>query len=326
MTATAISGHLFSQSNSGDKIDKFLQKGDITINKAKTIIAVFQPYLLKARQLYFEGKQLVSDIKNSKQAIQQNNNSNNYNNNNFNSSTFTDSNQNQQSTYTNNNTIIDNNNSSSNNYGNTNSNVIQNYLPNQSLPVNNPSTVNSDGSGNWGNQNNGLYGNCLDVLTGTVMGLGEAEESPKSVDVIFVAANGSYQLWTPDYARNEVAAQYTSRSTYESVTKWSDINETEIAATRLTLSQFNQIQNNSQILNAVKNAQNYSGSVTEFGKLEGKVYAVRAELQDRTMYGLIAVIKQIGTDGSNGYLKIMIKSQGVADNQTGQVNASLYQR
>jgi hypothetical protein len=196
-------------------------------------------------------------------------------------------------------------------------------LPTQNLPVNNPATVNNDGTGNWGNQNNGLYGNCLDVMTGTVMGLGEAEESPKSVDVIFIAANGSYQLWTPNYARNEVAAQYTSRSTYESVSKWSDANETEIASTRITLSQFDQIQNNSQILNAVKNAQDYSSSIIEFGKLDGKVYAVKAELEDRTVYGLIAVVKHYGTDGSNGYLKIKIKAQGVGN---GQVNANMYQR
>ncbi|MEI2708359.1 MAG: hypothetical protein V9E96_04980 [Chitinophagaceae bacterium] len=57
--------------------------------------------------------------------------------------------------------------------------------PPQSLPINNPASVNNDGTGNWGNQNNGLYGNCLDVLTGTVMGMGEAEEMPGSIDVVF---------------------------------------------------------------------------------------------------------------------------------------------
>jgi hypothetical protein len=131
-------------------------------------------------------------------------------------------------------------------------------------------------------------------------------------------------LWTPNYARNEVAAQYSSRSTTESASKWSDINETEIAVTKITLGQFDQIQNNSQILNAVKNAENYSSSVTEFGKLDGKVFAVKAELEDRTVYGLIAIVKHVGTDGSNGYLKIKIKAQGVGTN--GQVNASAYLR
>jgi hypothetical protein len=164
------------------------------------------------------------------------------------------------------------------------------------------------------------------VLTGTVMGLGEAESTPKNVDVIFVTANGCYQLWTPNYARNEVAAQYSSRSTTESAGKWSDINETEIAETRITMSQFDQIQNNNQILNAVKNAQNYASSITEFGKLDGKVFAVKAELENRTVYGLIAIVKQIGTDGSNGYLKIKIKAQGIDNNQNGQINANSYLR
>lgn len=325
---------LFSQNNNGTKVDKLLQKGDKSINKIKNILAVFQPYLLKARQLYYEGKQLAGDIKNSKQTIKQLNNNGNQDNTFTNTTntntTFTDTSSNQQSVFTNTTNTNSNTNTNTTDFSNTNvsnnTSNIQNYLPNQSLPVNNPATVNNDGSGNWGNQNNGLYGNCLDVLTGTVMGLGEAESDPKSVDIIFVAANGSYQLWTPNYARNEVAAQYTSRSTYESATKWSDANETEIATTRLTLGQFDQIQNNSQILNAVKNAQNYASSVTALTKMDGKVYAVKAELENRTVYGLIAIVKHVGTDGSNGYLKIKIKSQGIGNNQNGQIDANMYQR
>ena len=308
--------------NTGKK-DVF-QKANNTVNKVNTIIAVFQPYLLKARQLYVDGKQLSADVKNSARGIK-NSNQNNVNTANAYSNTNnTDTSTNNQVVYSNTSNSNTNENNNSNTYQNNNTST-QNYLPSQNLPVNNPATVNNDGTGNWGNQNNGLYGNCLDVLTGTIMGLGEAEDNPSSVDVIFVAANGSYQLWTPNYAHNEVAAQYTSRSTYESVTKWSNVNETEIATTRLTLGQFDQIQNNSQILNAVKNAQDYSSSVTEFTKLDGKVYAVKAELQDRTVYGLIAVVKQIGTDGSNGYLRIKIKAQGI-DNGNGQLNASAYQR
>jgi hypothetical protein len=329
-----ISISLYSQAQKSDKIDKFFQKGDNSINKLRNILAVFQPYLLKARQIYYEGKQLVSDVKKSKQTLKQYNNSDNqnqnntYNNTTYTNNSYTDTSSNEP-TYSNNtsNTTYSNNNTYSNtNYSTDNSSnnsSIQNYLPNQNLPVNNPATVNNDGTGNWGNQNNALYGNCLDVMTGTVMGLGEAESNPKSVDVIFVAANDSYQLWTPDYARNEVAAQYTSSGTYESVSKWSDVNETEIASTRITLGQFDQIQNNSQILNAVKNAQGYSSSITEFNKLDGKVYAVKAELEDRTVYGLIAVVKQIGTNGSNGYLKIKIKSQGIGNDQ---INTAMYQR
>ena len=334
-----------------------VQKANNTVNKVSTIIAVFQPYLLKARQLFYDAKQLSGDVKNSAKnsfgksgninntgvtggMYSNNNGNNNYystgsadtshnynyqggnNNNNYSSGQGNNNSNTGGQVYSNNGQTYNNTQASNNNYSATSG--PQYYLPSQNLPVNNPATVNNDGTGNWGNQNNGLYGNCLDVLTGTVMGLGEAESAPKSVDVIFVAANGSYQLWTPNYARNEVAAQYTSRSTTESAAKWTDINETEIAETRITMGQFDQIQNNSQILNAVKNAQNYSSSITEFGKLDGKVYAVKAELEDRTVYGLIAIVKQVGTDGSNGYLKIKIKAQGVGAN--GQVNASAYLR
>lgn len=333
---------LFSQ-NQG-KTDVF-QKANNAANKINNIIAVFQPYLLKARQIYYDAKQLSSDVKNSSKATFGKHNSdsvqkgyqNGYQDNagyTNNGQAYQDNNNNNNTGYTNNsNPGYTNNNSNTgspnnsqyNNNGSYNNSSPQTYLPDQSLAVNNPATVNNDGTGNWGNQNNGLYGNCLDVLTGTIMGLGEGESNPGSVDVIFVAANGSYQLWTPNYARNEVAAEYTSRSTTESVTKWSTVNETEIAETRITLSQFDQIQNNSQILNAAKNAQNYSSSITEFSKLDGKVFAVKAELESRTMYGLIAIVKQVGTDGSNGYLKIKIKAQGV-DNGNGQLNASAYQR
>lgn len=322
---------LFGQTT--EKKDAFM-KANNTVNKVSAALAVFQPYLLKARQLFYDAKQLTSDVRNSSKALfdKKNNgtvtdNTNNSNNNygQYGSTGISDSTAFNSQTVQNN--VVNNttSNASSNNNNVYNQNP-QNYLPAQSLPINNPATVNNDGTGNWGNQNNGLYGNCLDVLTGTIMGLGEAEENPKSVDVIFIAANESYQLWTPDYARNQVAAQYTSRSTYESVSKWSDVNETEIAETSLSSGQFDQIQNNSQILNAVKNARNYSSSLTEFGKLEGKVFAVRAELENRTVYGLIEVVKHYGTFGSNGYLKIRIKAQGIDGNNNGQIDVTSYQR
>jgi hypothetical protein len=344
---------LRSYSQNPSKQDIFQKANNVT-NKVNNVFAVFQPYLLKARQLFYDTKQLAGEVKkSSKAAFGKNRNINNTgvngdmttttNTGQNNSYDTTQNGYNANSTYnqgTNNNNTGYNNTSTNpvnpqgSDYGNNvtnqnnnsqfNSNTQQYYLPDQNLPVNNPATVNNDGTGNWGNQNNGLYGNCLDVLTGTIMGLGEAEASPKSVDVIFVAANGTYQLWTPNYARNEIAAQYTSRGTAESAAKWSDINETEIAETRITISQFDQIQNNSQILNAVKNAREYSSSLTELNKMDGKVYAVKAELEDRTVYGLIAVVKQVGTDGSNGYLKIKIKAQGVGAN--GVINANSYLR
>lgn len=257
------------------------------VDKVSSVISIFQPYLLKARQIFYDAKDLVGNVRNSTNDA---------------AAQTAQIEAEQTSEY------------------------IQNYLPEQTLPVNNPETVNIDGTGNWGNQNNGVYGNCLDVLTGTIMGVGEAEESPKNVDIIFIAANGSFQFWSPQYARDEVAAEYTSRSTHESVTKWNDVNESEIAETRITGGQFDKIQTNGQIMSAVKNASNYRSSLTLFGKLEGKVFAVRTELEDRTVYGLIRIVKHYGTEGSNGYLKIQIKSQQLGNMQDGQIDVGAYLR
>jgi hypothetical protein len=136
----------------------------------------------------------------------------------------------------------------------------QTYLQGQSSPVNNPASINNDGTGNWGNQNNGLYGNCSDALTGTVMGMGEAASAPGSVDLMFFApADGqnTYYIMTPGFARNNTTATYMTEHASDQVQQWASVNESEVALTRLTLAQFNQIQNNGQIQNAVRNAQNY---------------------------------------------------------------------
>ena len=357
------------QTNKNDKVDKLIQKGDNSINKIKNILAVFQPYLLKAREIYFNAKQLVGDTKKSVKSTFAKNNNNNSGSNNGQYSNGSDSSQysysnnnggytnnnssaNNNGGYTNNNSSANNNggytnnNSSANNNGgytnntnyNNNTSQInsgsgnespQNYLPNQSLPVNNPATVNNDGTGNWGNQNNGLYGNCLDVMTGTLMGMGDAAQTPTSVDLMFFApADGqnSYYLMTPGFAKNNTSATYMTEHTSDQVQQWSDVNETEVALTKLTIGQFNQIQNNGQIQSAVRNAQNYSGYYSSVGqKLDGQVLAVKVQMENREVYALIAIIKQMGTSGSNGYLKIKIKSSGL-DMGTGQVNANAYLR
>ena len=328
---------LFSQNNTQgnktDKVDKLIQKGDNSINKIKNILAVFQPYLLKAREIYYQGKQLAADVKNSKRTIKQLNNSGNQDGNNnttFTTTSNTDTSSSQQNTYTNSNNNSDNNSNVTDNNNSSSNSSIQNYLPNQNLPINNPATVNNDGTGNWGNQNNGLYGNCLDVMTGTIMGMGDAAQTPTSVDLIFFApADGqnTYYIMTPGFARNNGTASYMTEHTSDQIQQWSDVNETEVALTKLTIGQFNQIQNNSQIQNAVRNAQNYSGYYSSVEqRLDGKVLAVKVQMDNREVYALIAVVKQIGTSGSNGYLKIMVKSQGIGNNQTGQVDANMYQR
>jgi hypothetical protein len=343
----------FAQNNGNNDV---FQKADNAVNKVNTIIAVFQPYLLKARQLYYEGKQLAGDVKNSanstfgKNGTLSNSGSNNgySSGSNYNQTTgYTDPSSVNNTGYNNGSSTYppasgsgntgayngNNNNQSSGGFSNSGYGQPSNipaYLPNQSLPVNNPASVNNDGTGNWGNQNNGLYGNCLDALTGTVLGMGEAQDKPGSVDLLFFApADGQndYTIMTPGFARNNSTATYMSEHASDAVMQWADVNETEVALTHLTLSQFDQIQNNNQILNAVRMAPDYAGYYSAVGqKMDGMVFAVRAELENRQVYALVAVYRQIGTSGSNGYLKIKIKAQGLDANSNGQPTANYYQR
>ena len=347
ISAVLIFPTLVSAQSSG-KTDAF-QKANNAVNKASNVIAVFQPYLLKARQIFYDAKQLGTDVKNSSRAMfKKNGAGNNQYGNGYDTSQYTNypypdtgrmytsANANNSYNQNNNNSYNQNNN---NNYGNSsnqngsntyasNSNA-QHYLPDQNLPINNPASINNDGTGNWGNQNNGLYGNCLDVMTGTVMGMGDAAQAPTSVDLIFFApADGqnTYYLMTPGFARNNGTATYMTEHVSDQVQQWSDVNESEVALTKLTIGQFNQIQNNGQIQSAVRNAQNYSGNYSSVEqKLDGKVFAVKVQMDSREVYALVAIIKQFGTSGSSGYLKIQIKSSGI-DNGSGQVNANAYLR
>lgn len=349
LISTALAAQNNGKQNAFDKANN-------VANKVSNIIAVFQPYLLKARLIFYDAKQLAGEVKNSaKSTFGKNGNTTNnglnggavptqgqpgYVDNSNNSSTTQN-----QGTYNNANNTNSANNGNNNyqNQSNTNGNGytsnnnnngygqnVQSYLPNQSLPVNNPASINNDGTGNWGNQNNGLYGNCLDVMTGSVMGMGDAAQSPASVDLMFFApADGqsTYVLMTPGFAKNNTTATYMTEHTSEQVMQWTDVNESEVALTKLSIGQFNQIQNNGQIKSASLNAQDYAGYYAGVAqKLDGKVFAVKVQMDNRETYALIAIFKQFGTSGSNGYLKIAIKTTGLSNNVNNQPNANAYIR
>ena len=335
------------QANGNNVFDK----ANNAVNKISNAIAVFQPYLLKARQIYYDAKQTASDFKRDAKGVFHKDSANNagYGNSGYGSNSGSSGSSGYNGSSTNsgyggysssngNGTNGGNNGYSSNGgnsgyggtYQNGSSGNAAPYLQGQSLPVNNPSSVNDDATGNWGNQNNGLYGNCLDVLTGTVMGMGEAAQSPGSVDLLFFAPSdgqNTYTLMTPGFARNDGSAGAMTEGVSEQVKQWSDINESEVALTKITIGQFNQIQNNSQIQNAARNAQDYAGWYSSVAqKLDGRVFAVRVSMENRDVYALVAVIRQIGTSGNNGYLKIKIKSTGLDANHDGQVDANVYLR
>lgn len=331
----------FAQNTPG-KVERTLQKADNAVNKGKAVINVFQPYLLKARELYAQAKQMVKEVKATAK-----NTKNNAGNNNGNDVPVVNESNTNTGSYNNTGTTPADPaagypssttgtpaapatgttpaNDPAAQYG-----AYNNYTPEQYLPVANPASVNTDGTGNWGNQNNGLYGNCLDVLTGTVMSMGEADDKPGSVDLMFFAptdGQNTYVLMTPSFAKTNSTATYMTQHASDGVSKWKDVTESEVALTKLTIGQFDKIQTNAQITGAVKNAVNYAGWHTSVGtKLEGQVFAVKVEQDNRTVYALVAVEKHFGTSGSNGYLKIKVKSQGIDTNNDGMADPAAYIR
>lgn len=349
----AVTAMAIAQNGSPDRIDRTVQQTQQAIARAQALVAVFQPLLLKAQELYGQGKALVAGAKNaggggtapgypgspsggtapsypaggtqpgypssgtapaypsggtapaypgSSPAAGQ--------------PTYPGSQPSYPATGT----------QPSYPGGATNAQPSPEFY----LPVNNPGAVNNDGSGNWGNQNNGLYGNCLDAMTGTVLGMGEAADKPGSVDLLFFApADGqnTFYIMTPGFARNNSTATYMTQHTSDQVLQWKDVNESEVAMTHLTIGQFDQIKNNGQITGAVRNAQNYSGYYSSVGQhLDGQVLAVKVQMDNRQVYALIAIDQQIGTSGSNGYLKIRIKAQGLDGNNNGIPDANNYIR
>lgn len=301
-------------------IKKTVQKTENAVNNVHRQVGIFQPYFLKAQELYRQGKMLGNEVK---QASARNNSNNQNNQNSVNNDPSVS-------------TSVDPTMATSGlpadipPYQPDNQEQVQTQNPESYLPINNTATINSDGSGNWGNQSNAKYGNCLDALTGTIMGMGEAEENPTAVDLMFFAPSdgqNAYYLMTPSFARNNSTATYMTQHLSDGVKTWRDVNETEVAVTNITIGQFDQINSNGQIANAVRNTKGYSGYYLSAGtKLDGQVFAVKAQLDNRDVYALIAVEKHFGTSGSNGYLKIRIKSQGVDNNKNGFPDVSQYVR
>lgn len=179
---------------------------------------------------------------------------------------------------------------------------------------------NADGTMNMGHQHSGRFGNCLNLLEAKVMGFGEAEEEPEKVDLIFLSQFGGlgYVLTSP----------FNAPTINEGVTvkSWREKNETEIAETKISLAQFEKITSNSALVNAVKNASGFAAEFYTSTKMEGRVFAIKLMQDEREVMALLAVYKQLGTSGSNGYLKIKIKVQGIDGNTDGYPDEKNYRR
>lgn len=194
---------------------------------------------------------------------------------------------------------------------------------------------NSDGSANLGNQNHPQFGCYIDIMTGTILDDVDVAGQTGNVDLIFTATDyyGSapmYALLTPSYVKNDNFSNYYFRGPVFKdanipVKLWDDVNESEIALTNLTAIQFDKIKNNDQLMAIVKKTPGFKDKFESRTKIEGKVFAIKTEMGNRTTYGLMQIVNQFGTTGKNGYLKIKLKVTGIDLNGDGLPDIQSYQ-
>jgi hypothetical protein len=194
---------------------------------------------------------------------------------------------------------------------------------------------NPDGTANLGSQNNQQFGCYLDIGQGRILDDIDASSNTSAVDLIFTATDyyGSapmYALLTPAYVKNDIFANYYFRGPlYKDanipVRQWDQVNESEIALTQLTGAQFDKIRDNNQLMAVVKRIPGFREKFESRTRIEGKVFAIKTEMGDRTAYGLMFVTNHYGTTGANGYLKIKLKISGFDMNGDGIPDTDLYQ-
>jgi hypothetical protein len=195
-------------------------------------------------------------------------------------------------------------------------------------------SYNADGTANLGNQNNRNFGCYVDILRGKIMDDIDVAGNTSNVDIIFTATDyyGSapmFALLTPAYVKNDAFSNYYFRGpvykdAHIPVKEWDEVNESQVALTALTGAQFDKIQDNNQLTAVVKKIPGFKDKFESRTKINGKVFAVKTEMGDRTAYGLLYVVDQLGTTGVNGYLKIKIKVTGFDSNGDGLPDSGLY--
>jgi hypothetical protein len=185
----------------------------------------------------------------------------------------------------------------------------------------------SDGTANLGTQNHATYGNYLDMNKGEILDNVTAPAVSESVDLIFTATkwanNTLYAFFSPYFAKNNAATmKYNFGSKYKRnekhpATNWATVNESQVALTNLNEAQFNKIQNSAQLEAYVKQVQNFKESLEIQNNIEGKVLAIKTQMDNRTCYGLLYIVNQYGTVGENSYIKVKLKVLGTDMNGDG---------
>jgi len=193
---------------------------------------------------------------------------------------------------------------------------------------------NADGTANLGNQNNSKFGCYLDFTQGRVMDEIDAAGNSSGVDLIFTATDyyGSapmYALLTPAYVKNDFFSNYYFRGPLFKdanipVKQWDEVNESEVALTQLTGSQFDKIQDNNQLMAVIKRISGFKEKFESRTKINEKVFAVKTEMGNRTAYGLMYVTNHYGTTGTNGYLTVKLKVTGFDSNGDGYPDSNMY--
>jgi hypothetical protein len=195
---------------------------------------------------------------------------------------------------------------------------------------------NTDGSANLGTQNHASYGNYLDMGKGEIMDDISVAGASQNVDLIFTATSYGgktlYAFFSPYYAKSSTQARLYNygikfkRNDPHPASTWDNVNESEVAVTTLTGAQFDKIQTNPQIESVVKQTARFNG-VLEIrdGNAAGKVLAIKTLMNNRTCYGLLYIVEQFGTTGTNSFLKVKLKVTGFDSNGDGNPDANMYQ-
>ena len=298
-----------------------------TVNNVKAILSVFDPFLA---QLKRKGRANAAGVST---ATTQNNGQTPQNTEGSVPASTADNNgqtvDNQGNTTDNQGSTSNNQGGTSNNQGSTSNNQGDTSNGQSSTSADNPptsTTYNSDGTAFWGCQDHQQYGSYLDAQKGIIADDVEVATQTGAIDVIFTAARSQvgpvYYLVSPSYAKNNPRANlYFIGEKYKPgknpIKQWPTANGSEVAATTLTGAQFEKVRNNDQLMAVVNQTGSFQTFYSSRTKLDGKVFAVRTQIENRTSYALIYVVEHVGVAGSECFLKVKLKANGIDANGDG---------